>query len=291
MRWGPVELLDVNGVSLATERLGDAADPTLVLVCGGSSGKEWWDDGLCERLAAGGLHVVRYDLRDTGQSTTVPPGQATYTGTDLVDDLASLLRALEAAPAHVWGMSMGGGIAQGLATRHPEVVASLVLQSTSPAGPTAHHGPELPGPDAAVLATFAEELPEPDWDDAESVASYVVAVERPYAGTIPFDADHVGRTGARVVQRGGPQRSGGHHFRAGGGDQVVEPASIAAPTLVIHGDADPMFPLEHGRRLAEVVPDARLLVVPGLGHQYPPPATWDLVVPAVLAHAAHATAG
>lgn len=291
MRWRPVELLDVNGVSLATEQLGDASDPTLVLVCGGSSAKEWWDDGLGERLAAGGLRVVRYDLRDTGQSTTVPPGEATYTGTDLVDDLASLIGALDAAPAHVWGMSMGGGIAQGLATRHPEMVASLVLQSTSPAGPTAHDGPRLPGPEAAVLATFAEELPEPDWDDAESVASYVVAVERPYAGTIPFDAERVGRTGARVVERGGPQRSGGNHVRAGEGDHVVHPASFAVPTLVIHGDADPMFPLEHGRRLAEIVPDAQLLVVPGLGHQYPPPETWDLVVPAVLAHTRSTTAG
>lgn len=288
MRWSPVELLDVNGVTVAIEQLGDRADPTLVLVCGGASAKEWWDDGLCERLAAGGLRVVRYDLRDTGQSTTVPPGEATYTGTDLVDDLASLIRTLDAAPAHVWGMSMGGGIAQGLATRHPEAVASLVLQSTSPA---AHDGPELPGPAPAVLATFADELREPDWSDAGSVAAYAVALERPYAGTIPFDADHVGRTAARVVHRGGPQRSGGNHFGIDQGPQVVRPAAIAAPTLVVHGDADPMFPLEHGRRLAQLVPNARLLVVPGLGHQYPPPNTWDLLVPAVLAHIAGTSPG
>lgn len=205
MRWNPVELLDVDGVSLAFEQVGESADPLLVLVCGGGSAKEWWDDGLCERLAAGGLRVVRYDLRDTGQSTTVPPGQARYTGTDLVDDLAALIRALDAAPAHVWGMSMGGGIAQGLATRHPGAVASLVLQSTSPAGPPAEGELSLPGPEPAVLATFTGEVPEPDWDDPGSVAAHVVAVERPYSGTIRFDADHVGRTAVRVVERGGPQ--------------------------------------------------------------------------------------
>ncbi len=291
MRWNPVELLDVDGVSLAFEQVGESADPLLVLVCGGGSAKEWWDDGLCERLAAGGLRVVRYDLRDTGQSTTVPPGQARYTGTDLVDDLAALIRALDAAPAHVWGMSMGGGIAQGLATRHPGAVASLVLQSTSPAGSPAEDAPALPGPEPAVLAAFAEELPEPDWHDAESEAAHVVAVERPFAGTIRFDSDHVGRTAVRVVERGGPQRSGGNHFRVGEGPHVVVPASIATPTLVVHGDADPMFPLEHGRRLAQLVPGAELLVVPGLGHQYPPPETWDLVVPAVLAHTGRAPTG
>ncbi len=291
MRWGPVELLDVNGTTLALEQVGDPSAPTLVLVCGGGSAKEWWDDGLCERLASGGLRVVRYDLRDTGQSTTVPPGEAAYTGTDLVDDLAALIQGLDAGPAHVWGMSMGGGIAQGLASRHPQALATLVLQSTSPAGTPADDAPALPGPEPAVLATFAEEPAEPDWDDAESVASHAVAVERPFAGTIPFDADQVGRTARRVVDRGGPQRSVGNHFSVSEGEHVVEPSMITAPTLVIHGDADPMFPLEHGRRLADVVPGAELLVVPGLGHQYPPPETWDLLVPAVLAHTARTPPG
>ena len=79
--------------------------------------------------------VVRYDNRDTGGSTSYPPGEPGYTGDDLVADAAALLAVLGVGRAHVVGQSMGGALAQLLALDHPERVASLTLVATSPAGP------------------------------------------------------------------------------------------------------------------------------------------------------------
>jgi pimeloyl-ACP methyl ester carboxylesterase len=282
MTWSPVQLLPVGGVEIAVEEIGDRASPALVLVCGGASAKEWWDDELCELLAAAGRRVVRYDLRDVGQSTTVPLGAATYTGADLEADLMAVIRHLDAGAVHLWGVSLGGGLVQGVAARHPELVASVVLQSTTSGGPGAA-GADLPGPTPELAASFAEPPAEPDWDDVDSVVAAELDGLRLYAGTLGLDVARAERISRQVVARSGPQRSGANHFMVDGGDPV-DLAAITAPTLVVHGDADPLFPLPHGRHLAASIRGAELLVVPGMGHEYPPAATWDLVVPAVVAH-------
>src|SRR4051794_33806485 len=100
-------LLPVNGIDLWVEEFGEHDDPGVMLVSGAASPSDWWDDEFCEALADAGYRVLRYDLRDTGQSTTRPLGQADYTGDDLVDDLAGLIRALDLDPAHVIGISLG----------------------------------------------------------------------------------------------------------------------------------------------------------------------------------------
>ncbi|GAA1737095.1 alpha/beta hydrolase [Aeromicrobium alkaliterrae] len=284
MTWSDVRFVVGDGVSLAVEEVGDVGAPPLVLVCGGSTSKEWWDDDLCELLATAGRRVVRYDLRDSGQSSTSPPGEPDYTGTDLADDLAAVIRSLDAGPAHVWGLSLGGGVVQAFATRHPDLVAAVVLESTSPGGPNTPGAPELPGPSPAVLATFEETDPGPDWDDLDASVAHLVEAERPFAGTLGLDVGRMSRIVRRMLERGGPQRSAPNQFIVEDGPHVIDLAALTAPTLVIHGDADPLFPLAHGERLVEVLPHAELLVVPGLGHEYPPPATWDVIVPAVLAH-------
>src|SRR5262245_66216515 len=113
---------------------------------------DWWEEELCERLAAGPRFVIRYDLRDTGQSVTYEPGVPRYDGDDLVADAVGVLDALGLAEAHVVGLSMGGGIAQQVAVTHPDRVASLTLGSTSP-GASAPGEPALP-PLSSGLARF-----------------------------------------------------------------------------------------------------------------------------------------
>src|SRR5262249_60788737 len=122
-----------NGVDLCVQTLGDNAAPAILLIAGGASSMDWWHDEFCERLAAGGRFVIRYDHRDTGQSVAYSPGEPGYDGRDLVEDAVGLLDALEVDRAHIVGMSMGGAIAQRLALAHPESVATLTLVSTSPA--------------------------------------------------------------------------------------------------------------------------------------------------------------
>src|SRR5687768_6701273 len=94
-------IVEANGVGLCVETFGDRDGPAILLIGGGASSMDWWEEGFCERLARGGRLVIRYDLRDTGQSTTYEPGAPPYTGMDLVADAAGLLDALGIARAHV----------------------------------------------------------------------------------------------------------------------------------------------------------------------------------------------
>src|SRR4051812_25270900 len=124
-------IVSANGVDLCVEALGDPAAPALLLVAGAAASMDLWDPAFCRRLADGGRFVVRYDHRDTGRSVTYPPGEPGYTADDLVEDAAGIIDVLAGGRAHLVGMSMGGGIAQTLAVRHPERVATLTLLSTS----------------------------------------------------------------------------------------------------------------------------------------------------------------
>jgi pimeloyl-ACP methyl ester carboxylesterase len=269
---------DVRGVPLCTEAFGDPADPPLLLVHGMSASMLWWDDELCAMLAAGGRFVIRYDHRDTGRSVAYPPGRPGYSGPDLVADAAGVLDVYGIARAHVVGESMGGALAQLLALDFPKRVASLVLVSTSPGGP----GDGLP-PASEAYAAFAAQA-EPDWSHPRSVVEYVVAHARAVAGERPFDEARVRALVVRDVERARSVASAQNHALLSGGEPWRHRlGAIAVPTLVIHGTADPMFPLAHGRALADDIPGARLLVLDGAGHGLHR-ADWDAVVPAILDH-------
>ena len=124
-----------NGVELCVQTFGETVDPTILLVAGAASSMDWWEDDFCERLAFGSRFVIRYDLRDTGQSVSYEPGAPQYGGQDLVADAVGILDVLRVGRAHVVGISMGGGIGEHLALDHADRVASLTLISTSPGGP------------------------------------------------------------------------------------------------------------------------------------------------------------
>jgi pimeloyl-ACP methyl ester carboxylesterase len=271
-----------NGVELCVQTFGDLASPAILLIGGAASSMDWWEDEFCERLAYGPRFVIRYDLRDTGQSVSYEPGAPQYGGPDLVADAVGVLDALGVARAHVVGISMGGGIAQHLALDHADRVASLTLISTSPGGP------ELPPMSDELRARFEEPLPEPDWSDRQAVVDYLVEDLRPYAGTIPFDEEEmralVGRIADRTVNIASSMKN---HWILEGGEPVrPRLGEIRAPTLVLHGTEDPLLPYGHAEALAAEIPGARLLPLEGMGHEMPPRPVWDQVVTAILDHTA-----
>jgi pimeloyl-ACP methyl ester carboxylesterase len=276
-----------GGVELCVEPFGDAADPALLLVGGAAASMDWWDVAFCERLAAGGRYVVRYDHRDTGRSSASPAGAPTYSGDDLATDPLAILDALGVARAHLAGLSMGGGITQQLAAHHPDRLLSLTLISSSPAGERQDRR-DLPPPAPRVAETFADPPPAPDWDDRDAVVTYLVEGERPYAGSLGFDEQRVRRVARVVVDRTRDIAATmtNHWLLAGESGQPFRLADIGVRTLVLHGTDDPMFPLAHGEALAAEIPDATLVPLEGMGHQVPPPVLWDVVVPALLAHTA-----
>lgn len=280
-------LVDVDeGVQLCVETLGDPDAPVLLLIGGGGWSMDWWDDDLCARLVDRGLRVVRYDPRDTGASTTWPAGSPGYTGQDMTSDALAVLDALGVERAHVTGLSMGGGIAQELALAHRDRVAALTLIATTAVDPSVG---DLPGPTPAIQAVFADEGPGPDWSDPAAAVTALVEAERPFAGPDVFDETRVRAIAERVVARSRDVAAAGNHFLLEGGS--TGPTDLAAlvglPTLIVHGDADPLFPVEHGRALATAIPDARLLEIPGMGHQVPPEPAWDRFVDALLDLHAH----
>ncbi|NYI99744.1 pimeloyl-ACP methyl ester carboxylesterase [Nocardioides thalensis] len=282
----PERVIPVNGVELCVQAAGDPADPAVLLIGGMSSSMDWWEEGFCERLASGGRYVVRYDLRDTGRSTTYPPGRPGYTGSDLRDDAIALLDALEIGGAHVVGISMGAAIGQCLAIEHPGRVRTLTMMSTTAALPGLPDG--LPGPEPELAAFFgaAADRPAPDWTDRRAVVDMLVEDQRAFMRG-GFDESRVRAIAQRIVDRSTDVAAMVNHgLLHEGRDVAGSVADIAIPTLVVHGTADPMFPLAHGEALAEVIPCAELLALPGVGHEPPPPADWDRVVASLLQHTA-----
>jgi pimeloyl-ACP methyl ester carboxylesterase len=282
------KFIKANGVELCAETFGDPADPPILLI--GNSMLTWPDD-LCGRLAALRRFVVRYDLRDTGRSTSADPEAPRYTLRDLVADAAGVLDAHDLPSAHVAGFGVGGWIAQLLALDHPRRVTTLTLIATRPTAP----GPsdeDLPEHAPELMAHFMNR-PEVDWTDRESVVAFQVENARHMAGPA-FDEAEARAAAERIYDRTPIGDDPGKAHRANqmgtvfaaldSGDRWRERLpEIAAPTLVVHGEDDPFFPLGNGRALAAEIPGAELVVLPATGNELPR-RTWDTVVPAILRH-------
>jgi pimeloyl-ACP methyl ester carboxylesterase len=273
-------MIKTGGVELCTEGFGNRADPPVLLIMGMGGSMLWWEEGFCRMLADGGRFVIRYDHRDTGRSVTYEPGRPEYTSADLVADAAGVLDAYGLRAAHVVGVSMGGALAQLLALDFADRLLSLVLISTSFAVPTDRGLP----PSTEEFGRFVASA-QVDWSDPESVIEYLVDYERVLAGgRRPFDEAGVRALARRDVERARNLAAAQNHGVLSDDDRSRPSlSSIAVPTLVIHGNADPMFPLGHGAALAEEIPGARLLQLDGAGHGVDR-ADWEAIVGAILEH-------
>jgi pimeloyl-ACP methyl ester carboxylesterase len=271
------QMVVANGVDLCVETFGDADDPTVLLVHGACASMLHWEDELCDAIADGGRYVVRFDNRDTGRSRSYPPGEPGYSLRDLTGDAIGILDVLGVSRAHLVGRSMAGATVAMAALDHAERVASLTMVSTTPGDPGLS-----PMSEAFLEATAAT----PDFDDPEDVISFVVELVRAYSGgTLPFDEDHYRAVARKDVERTVDIASAmTNHFlidfespRSGG------LSDVAIPTLVVHGDHDPVYPVDHGEALHRLIPGAELLVLRDVGHELPARA-WPEFVAALLRH-------
>ncbi len=293
------QLQDIGGgITLCYETFGDPTDPPLLLVMGLGMQMIAWDDEWCTQLAGRGFHVVRFDNRDAGRSTHTkvrPPGirqlltrrfgPDQYRLTDLAGDAAALLRALDLAPAHVVGASMGGMIAQTIAAEHPDVVRSL----TSIMSNTGHRWLGQP-----ALAVYPRLLRKPAKTREEGIERTVAMFRLIGSPGFPRDEDALRDQARRSIARDGDPRGMGRQLGAilASGDRKAQLTTIAAPTLVIHGTKDRMVNPSGGKLTARLIPGAQLLMVEGMGHDLPKGA-WPRLLDAIaeLAHGADATAG
>ncbi|TDD19980.1 alpha/beta hydrolase [Kribbella turkmenica] len=276
--------IEVNGVELSVETFGNPADPPVLLI--GITMLSWPDE-LCAALA--GRYVIRYDLRDTGRSTYVDPDAPGYDLRDLVTDASELLTALRLGRTHVVGMGVGGFVAQLLVLDHPGQVASLTLISTRPVAP-GRVDADLPDHQPDVMKQVFGR-PQPDWTDRDSVVDYMTGSARLLAGTRGFDEDDVRATAGAIFDRAGRTAKAQRASHVGSIFAAVDCrprwrkrlGKLAVPTLVVHGDEDPFFPYGNGVALANEIPGATLLTLPGVG-QGVPRVTWPTVVDALLRH-------
>ena len=264
-------MVDVaDGVRLCVDVSG-AGEP-LVLVHGAGCSLVAWPDGLVDLLARH-HRVLRYDARDQGRSTTWPVGEPGYGMRDAVDDVLALLDDEGLDRAHVLGVSGGGLVGQLLALDHPARVATLTLVSCTPGSAG------LPGMSDDLRAFFDGGTDEPDWGDRDAVVAYLTELERPFQRG-GFDEALQRVIAQRTVDRSRDLRA------ALTNPYLVDPGpscrdrlgELSAPTLVVHGADDPLFPLAHGEALAREIPGAELLVLPGAGHGVPPRSAWPELV-------------
>ncbi|HWD04761.1 MAG TPA: alpha/beta hydrolase [Amycolatopsis sp.] len=246
----------------------------LLLISGNGAQMGHWPGAFVAALTGRGFRVAMFDNRDIGQSTHV---EEPYSLGDLAGDALAVLDALGWHSAHVMGLSLGGMVGQVLAARHPARVRSLTTMSASPAAGWRTVRPRL----RTLLKVLA--LGRPD-GTREAAGDFVVKLTRIIGSPgYPFDEKETRDIAVRAHDisddRAGTARQ--LHAVATSGDRRGELGLISAPTLVVHGEADPLLSVRAGRATAAAIPGARLLTFPDVGHDLVPPALWPQFLDAV----------
>jgi pimeloyl-ACP methyl ester carboxylesterase len=292
----PEETARVGDVELAYETFGDPSHPAVLLVMGLGTQMLGWRADLCAQIAERGFRVVRYDNRDVGRSTKFsshrPPtaaqllrrdrSAAAYTLADMADDGIGLLDRLGIRAAHVVGASMGGMIAQTIAFRHPYRVLSLVsIMSNTGARWTGQ----------PALRTYGVLLKRAPQDREGYIAHQLQVIGKIGSPGFPRDEADLRHHAAIAFERGHDPAGSGRQLAAiiASGDRTADLARIRVPTLVIHGTADRLVAPSGGRATAKAIPGARLLMIPGMGHDLPRGA-WPQIVDGIAENAALAGA-
>ncbi|MBX3092935.1 MAG: alpha/beta hydrolase [Cryobacterium sp.] len=285
---------EAEGVRLWTESFGDPSGPCILLIMAAYWQGIAWPDSFCRRLADAGYHVIRYDHRDTGESTLVDYEQNAYSLVDLADDAVRVLGAHGVERAHLLGGSMGGMIAQELALKHPDRVLSLISYASTPLSHSYAAGTapaELPGPDEVAWGAFTTVAGPGVQPTREQYATGWTDFSRGVIGSATaFDEAATRELHERSFDRTTDASRVWNHMTAtvGTPDRVDRLPGLVVPTLVVHGSEDHVVPVSHGHATAELIPHATLTVIDGLGHQFDA-AGLDLIVEPVLAHCASVT--
>ncbi|MEV4744701.1 alpha/beta hydrolase [Streptomyces sp. NPDC049555] len=282
-----------SAIDIAYERLGDPKDPPLLLLMGGGAQLTDWPDGFCAALVDHGLHVIRFDNRDSGRSTHLHDApapdlqaalagdfaSASYTLSDMAADTIGLLDTLELDSAHLVGASLGGMVAQTIAIEHPDRVRSLTsMMSTT--------GDRRVGqPRFAALAGIGAPPP-----DRQGYIDWRVRAFRTIGSpAFPYDEAVAAERAARAYDRGhdltGMLRQSVATLASG--DRTPALRSLRVPTLVVHGADDVMCDPSGGHATAAAVPGAELLLIDGMGHNLPRE-VWPAITDRIAALVRHA---
>ncbi|MAT99879.1 MAG: alpha/beta hydrolase [Anaerolineaceae bacterium] len=289
------KFVEANGIQLCYDTFGAERNPSLLLIMGLGSQMISWPDEFCAQLAQQGFWVIRFDNRDIGRSTrldeadvpnvlavmmSVGMGAAPsvpYLLKDMAQDTVGLLDALDIEKAHVVGASMGGMILQELLIRHPERVltATSIMSTTS--------DPSLPQPKPEAMAILTTPAPI----ERDKYLDHAVGIWRVLHGDVfPIREEEIRTIAGRAYDRGlspaGTARQMAAIFASGSRREGLK--DVKVPTLVIHGDIDPLVPVEGGKDTAVHIPNAELMIIEGMGHSLPLE-VWPRIIKAIANHA------
>jgi pimeloyl-ACP methyl ester carboxylesterase len=253
-----------DGVELCTVSTGQPERGTILLAMGATASMAWWPDSMIARLAEGSYQVIQFDHRDTGQSTTNPPGDVRYDIFDLASDLIAILDAYEVKSANLVGMSLGGYVSQIAALKHPERVRSLTLIASEPLG-IAYEGE---GISDEVMQHFSS-MAELDWSNHQAVVGFMLKIAELSAGSVSlFDREVALRRIERELQRTSSMQSAFNHaIIAGELRPHLDAGKLDLPVLIVHGSEDPIIPASAAHTSAAIIKGAQLLLLEGRGHE------------------------
>jgi pimeloyl-ACP methyl ester carboxylesterase len=284
-----------NNILIEYDTFGNPSSPSILLIIGLGGQLIYWDETFCRRLTEAGLHVIRFDNRDAGLSTKfdtagvldvmdvigkVVSGQKVtppYTIEDMAADAVGLLDALKIEKAHICGMSMGGMIAQALAIRYPQRTLSLTsIYSTT-------GNPRLPQPKPEVMRLLLTPPPQ----EREPFIQFNLTLFRALTGPrFGMDEEWVRNIMGRAFDRSfypqGTIRQLASILTQANRQAALK--GLRIPTLVIHGDADPLVPVEAGKETAAAVPEAELKLMKGMGHDLPHGEAWAQIAKDIIVH-------
>ena len=294
------QIARANGIDICYENFGEAGAEPMLLIMGLGAQMVLWDDEFCERLAARGFRVIRFDNRDIGRSSQLSGGKrltpfellklrflgipvaAPYKLSDMAKDTVSLMDALSIRSAHVVGASMGGMIAQDIAISYPQRLRSLTsIMSTT-------GNPKVPGPTREAFAMLT--APPPATRD-EYIARFAQTWKFLRVGSFPQDEARDRSRAERCYERGLNPAGVGRQLRAilASGSRKERLRTVSTPTLVIHGTVDPLVHPMGGMDTAASIPGAKLLMIEGMGHALPVE-LWPQVIEPIATHARGAAA-
>lgn len=269
-----------DGVSLFTESIGDIKNPAIVLIMGAMNQGIFWYDSFCEALANSGFFVIRYDYRDTGFSSLIDFKNNPYDLNTLTEDVVEILDGYNIIKAHIVGISMGGYIGQLFAVNHKDKVGNLILIST-----TSDHRPYMD----STMGNFNNkyELPYPDKKFIEYIEKSKIKLLVPSEEEFnkmqlegwkimfgknfnDLDLQELIKLIALSNERNKDKFAPFNHGLAvlNSENRIELVKNIKAPTLILHGEYDPCFPLEHGIFLNKLIPNSKLEIIKGMGHMF-----------------------
>lgn len=293
----PPTRVELDTIETVYDSFGNPADPPVLLIAGLGAQMISWDEKFCAQLAGKGFRVIRFDNRDVGLATRIedagvpdigrlvqtrlagemPGEQLPYTIYDMVDDTIALIDTLELDQVHVVGASFGGLIAQLLTIEHQDRVRTLTVNMSTTGAP------HLPPGQPEALSVLMARAPN---NRAEYVENAVQGWQVMYGSAYELDEEEARLRAARNYDRAYSPDGSTRQLAAGLALESLKPklGAVTVPALVIHGDEDPIFPIECGWDIAVSVPGAKMLVLEGVGHVLSP-AIWPQVIEAVADHA------